>query len=72
MVDAFHSRRDLVVGLLKKSQVKINVEGAFTYFQTFLLSLENIKGTEIKCHGLSMYLLAKANVTTVTGDAFVT
>jgi aspartate/methionine/tyrosine aminotransferase len=44
MVDAFHSRRDLVVGLLKKFRNKINVpEGAFMYSQTYLRSSENIK-----------------------------
>jgi aspartate aminotransferase len=42
MVDAFHSRRDLVVGLFKRnSGMKINVpEGAFMYFLTYLLSSE--------------------------------
>jgi hypothetical protein len=41
MVDAFHSRRDLVVGLLKDSRNKINVpEGAFMYSQTYLRSSE--------------------------------
>jgi aspartate/methionine/tyrosine aminotransferase len=42
MVDAFHSRRDLVVGLLKEIPgIKINVpEGAFMYSQTYLRSSE--------------------------------
>jgi aspartate aminotransferase len=41
MVDAFHSRRDLVVGLLKKIPgMKINVpEGAFYVPDVFLLLL---------------------------------
>jgi aspartate/methionine/tyrosine aminotransferase len=44
MVDAFHSRRDLVVGLLKEIPgIKINVPGAFMYSQTYLRSSKNIK-----------------------------
>jgi aspartate aminotransferase len=50
----------------------INVpEGAFTYFLMYHLSSETLRGTEIKnAMDLSMYLLAEANVATVTGDAF--
>jgi aspartate aminotransferase len=44
MVDAFHSRRDLVVGLLKEIPgIKINVpEGAFMYSRRIFV-LQNIK-----------------------------
>jgi aspartate aminotransferase len=74
MVDAFHSRRDLVVGLLKEIPgVKINVpEGAFYVFPDVSSFFgKTLRGTEIKnAMDLSMYLLAEANVATVTGDAF--
>jgi aspartate aminotransferase len=43
MVDAFHSRRDLVVGLLKEIPgVKSTFQG-FTYSQTFLFLRKNIE-----------------------------
>jgi aspartate aminotransferase len=49
MVDAFHSRRDLVVGLLKKFRNKINVpEGAFMYSRRIFVLRKNIRGTLIK------------------------
>ena len=74
MVDAFHSRRDLVVGLLKEIPgIKINVpEGAFYVFPDVSSFFgKTLRGTEIKnAMDLSMYLLAEANVATVTGDAF--
>jgi aspartate aminotransferase len=74
MVNAFHSRRDLVVGLLKEIPgVKINVpEGAFYVFPDVSSFFgKTLKGVEIKnADDLSMYLLEHANVATVTGDAF--
>jgi len=74
MVAAFHSRRDLVVGLLKEIPgVKINVpEGAFYVFPDVSSFFgKTLKGVEIKdADDLSMYLLEHANVATVTGDAF--
>jgi aspartate aminotransferase len=74
MVAAFHSRRDLVVGLLKEIPgVKINVpEGAFYVFPDVSSFFgKTLKGIEIKnADDLSMYLLEHANVATVTGDAF--
>ena len=74
MVNAFHSRRDLVVGLLKEIPgVKINVpEGAFYVFPDVSSFFgKTLKGTFIKdATDFSMYLLAEANVATVTGDAF--
>lgn len=74
MVKAFHSRRDLVVGLLKEIPgVKINVpEGAFYVFPDVSSYFgKTLNGVEIKnADDLSMYLLEHANVATVTGDAF--
>lgn len=74
MVAAFHSRRDLVVGLLKEIPgVKINVpEGAFYVFPDVSSFFgKTLKGVEIKnADDLSLYLLEHANVATVTGDAF--
>jgi aspartate aminotransferase len=74
MVNAFHSRRDLVVGLLKEIPgIKINVpEGAFYVFPDVSSFFgRTLNGTYIKdATDFSMYLLAEANVATVTGDAF--
>ncbi|RZK30872.1 MAG: aminotransferase class I/II-fold pyridoxal phosphate-dependent enzyme, partial [Hymenobacter sp.] len=74
MVEAFRSRRDLVVGLLQDIPgVKINVpEGAFYVFPDVSSFFEKtLRGTKINnADDLSMYLLAEANVATVTGDAF--
>ncbi|MHA3788186.1 pyridoxal phosphate-dependent aminotransferase [Flavobacterium hauense] len=74
MVKAFHSRRDLVVGLLKEIPgVKINVpEGAFYVFPDVSSFFgKTLNGVDIKnADDLSMYLLEYANVATVTGDAF--
>jgi aspartate aminotransferase len=74
MVDAFHSRRDLVVGLLKDIPgIKINVpEGAFYVFPDVSSFFgKTLRGTLIKdANDFSMYILGEANVATVTGDAF--
>lgn len=74
MVKAFHGRRDLVVGLLKEIPgVKINVpEGAFYVFPDMSHFFgKTLRGVAINnADDLSMYLLAEANVATVTGDAF--
>lgn len=74
MVDAFHKRRDLVVGLLKEIPgVKINVpEGAFYVFPDVSYYFgKTLNGVQINnADDLSMYLLEHANVATVTGDAF--
>ena len=74
MVNAFHSRRDLVVGLLKEIPgVKINVpEGAFYVFPDVSSYFgKTLNGTLINnADDFSMYLLSQANVATVTGDAF--
>ncbi|KOS07864.1 aspartate aminotransferase [Flavobacterium akiainvivens] len=74
MVAAFHSRRDLVVGLIKEIPgMKINTpEGAFYVFpDVSSLFGKTLRGVEIKnADDFSMYLLEHANVATVTGDAF--
>ena len=74
MVNAFHSRRDLVVKLLREIPgIKINVpEGAFYVFPDVSSFFgKTLNGTLINnADDFSMYLLAKANVATVTGDAF--
>lgn len=74
MVDAFHRRRDLVVGLVKEIPgFKINVpEGAFYVFPDVSSYFgKTLKGMEIKnADDFSMFLLEHANVATVTGDAF--
>lgn len=74
MVDAFHRRRDLVVGLIKEIPgFKINVpEGAFYVFPDVSAYFgKTLKGMEIKnADDFSLFLLEHANVATVTGDAF--
>ena len=74
MVEAFHKRRDLVIGLVKEiPNWKINVpEGAFYVFPDVSYYFgKTLNGTEIKdATDLSMYLLSQANVATVTGEAF--
>jgi aspartate aminotransferase len=74
MVEAFHKRRDLVVGLIKEIPgLKINVpEGAFYVFPDVSAFFgKTLKGTKIEnATDFSMYLLSEANVATVTGDAF--
>lgn len=74
MVAAFKSRRNLVVGLINNIPgLKLNVpEGAFYVFPDVSSYFgKTLRGTEIKnADDFSMYLLAEANVATVTGDAF--
>jgi aspartate aminotransferase len=74
MVEAFHKRRDLVVGLIKEIPgLKINVpEGAFYVFPNVSSYFgKTLNGTKIEnATDFSMYLLSQANVATVTGDAF--
>jgi aspartate aminotransferase len=74
MVAAFKSRRDLVVGLVKEIPgFKLNVpEGAFYVFPDVSHYFgKTLRGQLIKnADDFSMYLLAEANVATVTGDAF--
>ncbi|MBC7643128.1 MAG: pyridoxal phosphate-dependent aminotransferase [Flavobacterium sp.] len=74
MVNAFHTRRDLVVGLAREIPgVKLNIpEGAFYIFPDVSYYFgKTLRGKIIKnADDFSMYLLAEANVATVTGDAF--
>lgn len=74
MVDAFHKRRDLVVGLINDIPgLKLNVpEGAFYVFPDVSSFFgKTLRGTFINnADDFSMYLLSEANVATVTGDAF--
>lgn len=74
MVAAFQRRRDLVVGLLQDIPgMKINVpEGAFYVFPDVSSFFgKTLRGKLIQnADDFSMYLLAEANVATVTGDAF--
>ncbi|MBU3681196.1 MAG: pyridoxal phosphate-dependent aminotransferase [Flavobacterium sp.] len=74
MVQAFKNRRDLVVkGIQEIPGLKLNVpEGAFYVFPDVSSFFgKTLRGTLIKnADDFSMYLLAEANVATVTGDAF--
>ncbi len=74
MVAAFKNRRDLVVGLVKDIPgFKLNVpEGAFYVFPDVSYYFgKTLKGKLIEnADDFSMFLLAEANVATVTGDAF--
>jgi len=74
MVDAFHKRRDLVMKLIKDIPGwKVNIpEGAFYAFPDVSDYFgKTLNGKLINdATDFSMYLLEKANVATVTGDAF--
>lgn len=74
MVDAFKTRRDLVLGLLNEIPgIKTNVpEGAFYVFPDVSSFFgKTLRGKKIEnSDDFSMYLLEEANVATVTGDAF--
>jgi aspartate aminotransferase len=57
MVDAFHSRRDLVVGLLKEIPgIKINVQKVFMYSDVSSFFGKTLRGTLIKDNDFAMYL----------------
>jgi aspartate aminotransferase len=74
MVDEFRTRRDIVVGLLREIDgFKVNVpEGAFYVFPDISAFFgKTIDGIKIKnANDFSLFILEKANVATVTGDAF--
>ncbi len=74
MIDEFKVRRDLVLDLLGKIEgIKTNVaKGAFYVFPDVSYYFgKTIDGTKVKnASDFSMLLLEKANVATVTGDAF--
>ncbi len=74
MCVAFKKRRDLVVGLLKEIPgIKANVpDGAFYVFPDVSFYFGKKQGDTVvnNSYDLSMYLLHKANVALVSGDAF--
>lgn len=74
MIDEFKIRRGLIISLLNKIKgIKTNVpEGAFYIFPDISYYFgKTIQGKIIKnASDFSMLLLEKANVATVTGDAF--
>ncbi|MFQ3296458.1 MAG: aspartate aminotransferase [Polaribacter sp.] len=74
MVDEFRTRRDIVVGLLREIDgFKVNVpEGAFYVFPDISAFFgKTIDGLKIEnANDFSLFILEKANVATVTGDAF--
>ncbi|WP_456423301.1 pyridoxal phosphate-dependent aminotransferase [Lutibacter sp.] len=74
MVDEFQNRRDMVLNLLGEIEgFKLNVpSGAFYVFPNIAAFLgKEIQGYKINTAAdFSMFLLEKANVATVTGDAF--
>lgn len=74
MVDEFHKRRGLVLGLLGEIEgIKTNVpEGAFYVFPDVSYYFgRTIDGQKVEnASDFAMLLLEKANVATVTGDAF--
>ena len=74
MIDEFKVRRDLILGLLNNIKgIKTNVaKGAFYVFPDVSYYFgKTIDGTEVKnASDFAMLLLEKANVATVTGEAF--
>ena len=74
MVEAFAHRRDIVYNLLSEIPgFKVTMpEGAFYFFPDVSSYFgKTIKGQVIKdANDFAMFLLAEANVATVTGDAF--
>jgi aspartate aminotransferase len=76
MVDEFKTRRDIIIGLLREIEgFKVNVpEGAFYVFPDISAFFgKTIKGFKIEnASDFSLFILEKANVATVTGDAFGT
>ena len=74
MVKEFHSRRDMILKLLKEVDgFKLNVpKGAFYIFPDISSFFgKTIKGTKINnASDFAIFILEHANVATVTGDAF--
>ncbi len=74
MIDEFHRRRDLVLGLLENIDgFNVNVpEGAFYVFPDVSAFFgKTLNGTKINnASDFALYLLERANVATVTGEAF--
>ena len=76
MVNEFKTRRDIIIGLLREIEgFKVNVpEGAFYVFPDISAFFgKTINGVKIaNASDFSLFLLEKANVATVTGEAFGT
>ncbi len=74
MIDEFHKRRDLVLGLLGEIEgFNLNIpEGAFYVFPDISSFFgKTLNGTKINdASDFALYLLEHANVATVTGAAF--
>ena len=74
MVDEFKTRRDIIIGLLREiNGFKVNVpDGAFYVFPDVSAFFgKTINGVKIENSGdFSLFILEKANVATVSGDAF--
>jgi len=74
MIDKFHERRDLILKLLGEIEgFNLNVpEGAFYVFPDVSYFFgKTLQGTTIdNASDFALYLLEKANVATVTGEAF--
>ncbi len=74
MKEAFHKRRDLVLGMLGEMEgIKINLpEGAFYVFPDISSFFGKSDGTTTvnSADDLTIYILEKANVALVTGAAF--
>ncbi len=74
MIDKFHERRDLILGLLREIDgFNLNVpEGAFYVFPDISSFFgKTLNGTQIEnASDFALYLLENANVATVTGQAF--
>ncbi|WP_425234431.1 pyridoxal phosphate-dependent aminotransferase [Ulvibacterium sp.] len=74
MIDKFHERRDLILGLLGEIDgFNLNVpEGAFYVFPDISSFFgKTLNGTQIEnASDFALYLLENANVATVTGQAF--
>ncbi len=74
MVDEFKTRRDIVISLLREIDgFKVNVpKGAFYVFPDVSAFFgKTIDGVQIKnASDFSLFILEKANVATVTGEAF--
>ncbi|MDP3359755.1 MAG: pyridoxal phosphate-dependent aminotransferase [Lutibacter sp.] len=74
MVDEFHNRRDIVIDLIREIDgFKLNVPGGAFYVFPDVSAFfgKEIKGYKIEnAADFAMFLLAEANVATVTGDAF--
>ena len=74
MIDEFHKRRDLILGLMAEIPgFKLNVpEGAFYVFPDVSDYFgRTLQGMKIEnANDFTLFLLDKANVATVTGEAF--